>query len=298
VSRGLFIIALLLSACLHVWMLLWAAEASGNAETPDTIAVVPVIETVMARLDEMVDERLDAPVVELPPEPPAPEPPTPEPPETPDLPEPTKLTPDPVPPTPTEPPVSPEPTPPPAPPERVPEPPAPQPPAVAPTVSPRQTSAEAPGDFAGTPDGRREPVVRIDWGPPGSARAIIEAGGMRIVVLDGRPPRPIITDELFRETDGWRREPYRPPAGSSRFSNRLRIVDEVPAFVGIAAAVGLGGREHLAVLVPTIVERAIESARLAAVADAGLDGEEVGQVGGRFILDDRMVRFEVTHVGK
>jgi len=80
------------------------------------------------------------------------------------------------------------------------------------------------------------------------------------------------------------------------FSNRLRIVDEVPAFDAVRRAVQIKPNERLAVLVPTEVERKLESAQLHAASKRGLSMKRVRYFAGRFRLRNGDLGFEITGV--
>ena len=225
-------------------------------EGPRAAVVIPIVETELARVG---------------------------PPEIPQLPEPE----------PPEPQTSPKEVEPPQPPP-APAPATPQPPMTKVAEAPESASQE-PGDFAGDPQGRRGPDLRIDWGTDQEARAALEAGGMLIVVLNGQGPKPVITQQVVREEGVWRRRSYR-PAGATVFSNRLRIVDDVPAFREVRDTVRLSARERLAVVVPMRVERVLSSAQMEAAFSRGLVMRHIDNFAGRFILREGGLAFDITHV--
>jgi hypothetical protein len=285
-SRGLLVIGLILSLAAHLALLRLPAARSAPPPAPaPPPVVVPVVETALARVapaPDPVDERLDDPETA------PPEEAEPAPPDDPREPPPVAD---------TEPAIDP---PAPAPPPE-PEAPAPAPdpaPDLVETAAPPAGATEQPGDFAGQADGVRQPALRIDWGSPAHAVASVAAGRMRIVVLAAGDGGPIIVGELHRDESAWRRRPFAPAAGSTRYSNRLRIVDGVPAFEAPRRDARLGSGEHLAVLVPVGLERRFESAQVEAAARRGLVMARVRSFGGRFVLDDGPLRFEITHVGE
>jgi hypothetical protein len=165
------------------------------------------------------------------------------------------------------------------------------------TTTTRHSSIESPGDFAGDTRGLVRPTLRIDWGTPAHAQTTLRTGRMQLVILHGRGPTLAITHELEDEDDTWRRRAYQPSLGTTRFSNRLRIVDDVPAFRNIRAAARLDGRERLAVLVPVPIETLFETGQLEAAIRHGLALEEISSIAGRFTVDRAgVLAFEVTDV--
>jgi hypothetical protein len=183
-------------------------------------------------------------------------------------------------------------------PEPAPEPePEPLPPPMEKVAEAPHTETEAPGDYAGKTDGAREPELRINWGTADEARSALEAGDMVIVVLETGPDGPVIAQQVGLDEGTWRRRPYQ-PHGATVYSNRLRIVDEVPAFDVVCDAVGLGLHERLAVLVPMRVERVLQSAQMAAAYRTGLAMGQIDSFAGRFTLDEGRLDFNVTHVGR
>ncbi len=271
-SRVAFIFALLASVALHVWLL----SLPGSLQQEIQRLQIPIIETELAMLEPPPDAE------------PLPEPePTPEPPRTP-------VAPEPEPPKPV-----PHEEPPPKPPERS----APQPPEHTPPQPPMEKMAEPPkalaensGDFAGSTEGSPEPELRIDWGSAQEALSVLEAGQMVVVVLREGEGGPVITQELEAADRTWRRRSFR-PRGPTRYSNRLRIVDHVPAFSPLRSAAGLGAGEQLAVLVPTNVEHMLGAAQLRAAFDRGLTMRQIDNFAGRFAIRQGRLDFDVTHVG-
>ena len=182
-------------------------------------------------------------------------------------------------------------------PEPEPEPePAPRPP-MKKVAETDKSDSDTPGDLAGDPEGRRSPSLRINWGTPEQALASLEAGEMIIVILGGGEPGPPITQQVSRDDGAWRRRPYR-PAGATMYSNRLRIVDHVPAFEEVRRAIELRADERLAVLVPMRVERVLESAQTEAAIRHNVSIEQVENFAGRFSLNGGTLAFDVTHVGE
>ncbi len=238
-SRGTFIVGLVVSVAVHAW-LMWIP--AGPVAVPPPTMIVPVVETELAEPSVPLPE----PVAEAPP--PEPEPPAAEP--LPDL-------------------------------ARVAEAPP--------------THAPDPGDVAGTSTANGPPELRIDWGSGDHALDTLDAGDMILVVLDREGDRIVIGQKVVYDAGVWRRSPYEP--GVTRYSNRLRIVDEVPAFEAANAAVRLRGEERLAVLLPLRVERTLASAQMEAAYNSGLVMNEIDNFAGRFTLRDGALAFDITHIG-
>ncbi len=264
-SRAFLVVGLVLSVAVHVWVL-----SIPRGMTLREIAapiIVPVVETKLAELlrpepkPQVEVEKVAAA-----------EP----------VPEPEPKQPEPAP----EPEAKPEPA-------QVPEPPHPE---LVKVAEPPEASVEEPGDFAGGDAERPAPQLRIDWGSDEEARAILDAGGMVLAVLDADGANPVITQQVFREETGWQRRPYQ-PGQTKLFSNRLRIVDHVPAFDAVCREVGLRSGERLAVVVPMRVERVLESAQMEAAFSRGLTMATIENFAGRFTLEGGRVAFVITHVG-
>ncbi len=155
-----------------------------------------------------------------------------------------------------------------------------------------------PGDLAGTPespDVSPIPELRIDWGSEDTAKETLRKGDLKLAILGGTEQRSRISAEIRWDGCAWRREPFRAEPGV-RYSNRLRVVDEVPAFRGARRGAGLGPGERLVVLLPSGVERLLESAQLTTAFGRGLAMEDVRRFGGRFTSNGPRIGFEVTRV--
>lgn len=180
--------------------------------------------------------------------------------------------------------------------------PEPEPPVEAPLPNLEQVAEAEPvqepdqGDFAGATRIAGPPELRINWGTGDQALDTIAAGNMILVVLEREGDRAVIGQQIVYEEGNWRRRVYR-PAGSTRYSNRLRIVDQVPAFDAARLAVNLRGEERLAVLLPLRVERKLESAQLEAAYGRGLAMNQIDNFAGRFTLRDGDLAFDITHIG-
>ncbi len=247
-SRGTFIVGLVVSVALHVWLM---SIPAGPVALPPPTVIVPVVETELADLVELAVAEPSIPL----PEPVAQEspPPEPAPPVEEPLPNMTKVAE--------------------APPSQTPD----------------------PGDFAGATRASGPPELRIDWGSGHHALDTLDAGDMILVVLDREGDRVVIGQKVVYDAGVWRRSPYQP--GATQYSNRLRIVDQVPAFDAANAAVNLRGEERLAVLLPMRVERTLASAQLEAAYNSGLVMKEIDNFAGRFTLRDGGLAFDITHIG-
>lgn len=249
-SRAIFILGLVVSVAVHVWLLMLPGQPATMQAVPPM--VIPIVETELAQVDEPETTVAQADQT------PAPEP-------------------------------EPEPEPEP---QEAPQP--PQPDLVKVAETPEAESMPQ-GDFAGEETGNKTPLLRIDWGTGDEALATLEAGEMIVVVLDGTGPQPLITQQVVFEDGDWQRRAYQ-PAGMKQYSNRLRIVEHVPAFDGVHRAAALGGDEHLAVLLPMRVERVLESAQMEAAYHRGLAMTQIDNFAGRFALRDGRLDFDITHV--
>ncbi len=281
-SRTLLIVGLILSIAVHAWLL--SALSGMTVREVEPPFIVPAVQAQIAALLREA------------PQPPQPQEQEPQPQEQ----DPTQQ----EPPPPPEPDPEPEPAsqaePQPAPqaepePQPVPEPEAPRSELVK-VFEPPKSSVMTPGDSPGDFEGSKAPELRIDWGSDEQARAILDAGGMVLAVLDSDGASPVISQQVVREETGWQRRSYQ-PAQTTLFSNRLRIVDRVPAFGDVRRQVGLRPGERLAVVVPLRVERVLESAQLEAAFNRNLTMAGIDNFAGRFTLDGGRLSFVITHVG-
>jgi len=70
----------------------------------------------------------------------------------------------------------------------------------------------------------------------------------------------------------------------------------VPAFHRARRQLNVRGDERLVVLVPTRIERLLESRQLTTAFERGLGLERVRRFGGRFIQNESDIGFEITRV--
>lgn len=236
-SWGAFLIGLVVSALVHLWLL---GLPRPETDPPAIVRIVPVVETELARIDVPETPPETEPDTGPPPVEPAPDPPL------------TKL------------------------------------------FEPPTAGTDERGDLKGTTEGEPSPELRINWGSDSQAMAVLAAGDMLVVVLDVGGIQPVIKVQVEREGGTWRRRPFK---GAARYSNRLRIVDHVPAFGGMRRALSLRDGERLAILVPNDVERMLESAQMQAAFRQGLTMTQIENFAGHFTLFNGSLAFDVTHVG-
>ena len=167
--------------------------------------------------------------------------------------------------------------------------PPPDPPAaLTPTEEPIRTELKSAGDYQGTVDGSHRAVLRIDWGSPEEATATVMAGNLRLITLT---PQGRLSSEIRRSGSGWRRADER-PGDLSGYSNRVRIVDDTPAF---AAAIDLlAPGERLAVVLPLGLEHAVRTQQVRATSRAQLDPDDINVFFGRFHIAADEIVFTIT----
>lgn len=309
-SRFMLIIGLIVSLAVHTWLLFgWPPVVSvvrdGKVEHVQ-VDVLPV------NLAQLMPQKTP---VEAPPEPAAePEPekqPEPEPEPEPDpepQPEPKR---EPEPEPEPKPEAEPEPQPRPEPkaepqPKVEPQPdtkPAPQP-APRPADEPRpqppiEQFAEASktdlghGDFAGAADGKRLPALLIDWGTAQHALDVLRAGQMKLVVLDTAGGARV-SEQVAMIGNQYRLLPFEDD--DKTYSNRLRVLRNVPAFADMVSSLGLRAGRDLAVALPVELERLLDRTKKIAANDADVPYLEVDHFRGRFRMRGGQLGFEVTHV--
>ena len=155
-----------------------------------------------------------------------------------------------------------------------------------------RSSVKQRGDFAGSSQGEHQPRLRIDWGNPAQARQTLSAGGMKLVVFQ---PGEGFKREVVYAGGAWRSQNPQLSA-SNRYTNRLRIVDGVPAFAAAKRAAQLRGGERLAVLLPEALEHELRTQQLAAASKRGLTESQIAAYGGRFVPAGSGLRLQITHV--
>ncbi|WP_432798543.1 hypothetical protein [Poriferisphaera sp. WC338] len=150
------------------------------------------------------------------------------------------------------------------------------------------------GDFARATEGKPSPVLRIDWGDMEEALNVIRSGGMRLVVYEGMN-EPIDLEYVLRGGE-WRKQRLR-VGRRERYSNRLRIVHEVPAFSGVVQNQGWQEGNQLAVMLPRPVEQMLQKAQLTALSRKGLTMSGVHSFAGKFSLQkNKRLDFEITAI--
>lgn len=145
----------------------------------------------------------------------------------------------------------------------------------------------------GSDTGQLVPVLRVDWGTTENALRVLQAGQMKLVLVETHAPHTIVA-EVTQEQGAWRPRPLR--AAGQEYSNQLRIVRDVPAFAPVLHSVRPPPGQVLAVLVPAGVERQLQAAQLAAAANSGVSLKDLEQVAGRFDLSQGSLQFAVTQV--
>ena len=159
----------------------------------------------------------------------------------------------------------------------------------------QKTKNKKQGDFAGDVDGNLEPILRLDWGDSSHARKVIEAGKMKLVLLE--------LDNSFNKQVTWDDQnqyhlaeiQYDPRIS---YSSSLRIVDNVPAFQDVKAMISLGPGQHLAVLVTMELEQRLEAVKISEAVRQGLEMKNIKVFGGRFRIVSNELLFEITKIQK
>lgn len=295
-SRGAFVTGLMISGLLHFSLLRASMPTATNPAAQQPPLRAPVRETELAKLPEPPPPPEETALPQEPKQPVDPPAQAPA--------EPQKVAEVPPPPPPLEPEPAPEPSP------SVPEPERVETALDSPPPEPELTKmvemdapapeelAQSRGDVAGrqdVPPRPPAPELRVDWGDEQTAVETLRVGKMKLAVLRSASPRPVISSQANLTENRWRREAYRPEI-TVRYSNRLRVVDDVPAFQRVRRELDLQHDERLVVLLPTEVERMLQSAELAAAFERGMDMESVSRFGGRFTTQGSALSFEITRV--
>ncbi|WP_200761415.1 hypothetical protein [Poriferisphaera corsica] len=154
---------------------------------------------------------------------------------------------------------------------------------------------ETPGDFAtGSQETKHNPELRIDWGSAQTALNIIKSGGMRLVVYSGAASS--IHYEYVNRSGQWRRQRLAVNR-RLRFSNRIRIVQDVPAFSKIIQGDDWKEKDRLAIMVPRDIEQMLQSAQLTAASTQGLTMRDIHSFAGRFqLVNSNQLNFDVTAI--
>ncbi|QQE13813.1 hypothetical protein JD969_10220 [Planctomycetota bacterium] len=282
-SRSLLFMALIASFVVHVIVVELPLFRKQNKVDMQQLAAVVELAKIMKQIEQVEEQPIEEQVPE--PEPkPEPEPVTEPEPE----PEPEPMEPEPLPEL--EPVIEPEPEPEP---EPVSE---PEPPAQMDKMfeTEKVEASEKQGDFGSSGEGKRNPELRIAWGNEATALNIIKSGGMRLVVYSGAA-RPIDYEYVNRNGQ-WRKQRLSVNR-RVRFSNRLRIVQDVPAFRQIVTSDDWQDGDRLAVMVPREIEQMLESEQMNAASKRGLTMKEIHSFAGRFLLNNSSrLNFEVTAI--
>lgn len=162
-----------------------------------------------------------------------------------------------------------------------------------PKQAPVRSTQKNTGSFAGTSEGQPRARLRINWGSAEDAYRIMQASQMKLVALDSKGH---IHAELVRQNGRqWHRQPCRKPAGVT-YTDAIRIVDRVPAFIELGATRLLHTGEHLGVLVPLRLETRIQQAKIQAATQAELTLDQIDVIGGHFQLLNQEVYFHVDKI--
>lgn len=158
------------------------------------------------------------------------------------------------------------------------------------TSSPNRNTLPGSGDFSGLNDVDKRPELRIDWGTSAEAISIMDAAGLRLVVLSGGGS---IVAEVSFDVDTWRRLDGQ-ASDLSTYSNRVRLVDSTPAF---AFASGLRrGDERLAILIPLSIEHMLKTEQVKSATNAGIESSRIRSFYGRFYLANDRVEFSISEL--
>ena len=137
--------------------------------------------------------------------------------------------------------------------------------------------------------------MRINWKNESHAQQVLEQGQMKLVIIDTMQGAVNVTEQLAWDDQRWHQTAFEANV-RVRFSNKLRIVDNVPAFRTAAFAARLDNTKHLAVLVPDAIEQMLHASQLAAAFERGLTMGQIRNFGGQFQLGPQQLNFEITQV--
>ena len=158
------------------------------------------------------------------------------------------------------------------------------------TTPPDRNTLAKSGDYGGREDVESRPELRIDWGSSQEAMSVVNAAGLRLVMLSGQGE---IVAEIHSEADAWKRSDGR-ASDLSRFSNRVRIVDSTPAFRSAAAL--RRGDERLAILIPLSIEHMLKTEQVKSAAIAGIAAARIRSFYGRFHFVNGRVEFAISEL--
>lgn len=158
------------------------------------------------------------------------------------------------------------------------------------TTPPDRNTHEKSGDYSGRDDVEKRPELRIDWGTSQEAMSIVNAAGLRLVMLSGQGE---ILAEISSEAGAWMRADGR-HSDLSRYSNRVRIVDSTPAFRSASAL--RRGDERLAILIPLSIEHMLKTEQVKSAAIAGISASRIRSFYGRFHIENGRVAFAISEL--
>ena len=149
------------------------------------------------------------------------------------------------------------------------------------------------GDFAGSMDGIERAILRINWGSTAQAIATLRACDMRLVILE---PDGSISRELMPVSASlWQVRPLAVQAGL-RYSDAIRLVNNVPAFTSARVYTKTGSGQSLAVLMPVDLEKMIETKKITYIYQRGLEMRDVSTFGGYFSIHNGNVDFVIDKI--
>ena len=149
------------------------------------------------------------------------------------------------------------------------------------------------GDFAGSAEGIERPILRINWGSTAQAIATLRACDMRLVILE---PDGSISRELMPVSASlWQVRPLAVQAGL-RYSDAIRLVNNVPAFTSARVYTKTGSGQSLAVLMPVDLEKMIETKKITYIYQRGLEMRDVSTFGGYFSIHNGNVDFVIDKI--
>ncbi|MBI9018441.1 MAG: hypothetical protein JEZ07_14405 [Phycisphaerae bacterium] len=153
------------------------------------------------------------------------------------------------------------------------------------------SSAEHKGDFAGDKYGSKQPMIRIDWGTQSHALNIIKTGNMKLVILNNQ--NIIIAEVIYDINNKWTQQSmvYNP---GIKYSDKLRIVEAVPAFANAKKYLKTDSRNKLAILIPVAIEIQIEYAKKTTIIQNS--AKKIDAFGGNFYLENNKVKFNITQI--
>ena len=154
-----------------------------------------------------------------------------------------------------------------------------------------KTETKDKGSFIGDPDGEEMPLLRINWGTTQNAGNILAKSKMMLVVMDAE--KNITKEIVALGGEKWQIRDFQMPQ-DVKYSQCIRNVSKVPAFMEIADAFKLKNNQYIAIMIPTQLEDHIEQVKNSAASSSGLPDDQIKAFGGQFNLIGDKVEFEIT----